>query len=67
MKHKIIIHVVNGEIKSIQASGETDVYLVKQSAGVDAVFKVDADEFRIGTAFEGFTGNARKFLMERKV
>lgn len=67
MKHKVIIHQVNGKIHGVYVSGETDVYLVNQGPGLDSVAKIEADEFEIGKAHESFLGGAKQFLKEKKV
>jgi hypothetical protein len=67
MKHTIIIYKINGKITSVLASGETDVFIVHQGDGIDAVAKIDTDEFEIGRAHESFLGNAKQFLKEKGI
>lgn len=68
VKHKIIIHQVNGRITHISASGCTEVYLAELSIGSIVVSKLDPDiEFESGKAHEIYQGELSKFLKKHKV
>lgn len=67
MKHKAIIHIVNGKIKGVHVSGETEVYIAHQGPGLDSIGEIVPDEFENGKAHEAFIGNAKQFLKRKKV
>lgn len=67
MKHRVVIHQINGKIKAVHVSGETEVYLVRHDENCDCAAVIEADEFEIGKAHEAFMGLARDFLKHKKV
>jgi len=69
MKHKIIIHQVNGRIVHISASGATEVILIESAPNSQVLSKLEPDlEFESGKAHEMFTNQEIKgFLEEHQV
>jgi hypothetical protein len=69
MKHKIIIHQVNGRIVHISASGSTEIILIESAPNSQALSKLEPDlEFESGKAHEMFTNQEiRSFLEEHQV
>ena len=64
LKHKIIIHQVNGKIVHIATSGDTDIILIESTPNNHNICKLDPDfQFESGTAHQIFTdGETSEFL-----
>ncbi len=65
MKHKIIVHQVNGRIVHIAASGETEIYLIESAPNSHIVSKLEPDfEFEAGKAHEIYSDESIKEIFK---
>jgi hypothetical protein len=69
LKHKIIIHQVNGRIVHISASGETEIVLIESSPNRHIVSKLEPDfEFESGKAYEIYSDqDTSEFLKKHEI
>jgi hypothetical protein len=69
LKHKIIIHQVNGRIVHISASGDTDIILIESGVNSHNICKLEPDlQFEAGKAHEMFSDEETcDFLKHHKI